>query len=142
MNMELIFKIFNTGILLPWLFLFVLPKWKGTTWMIQTKLPIVIVALGYLMMIIWSLFMVEGGGIDFTSFDSIKTAFGREDVMLAGWLHYLAFDLFVGMWIVEDAAKRVVPHYFVLPCLVLASVLGPVGFVLYWVLRQRYVPQL
>ena len=140
MNIELIFNIFNTGVLLPWLLLLVVPKWKGTQWMIQTKAPVVVIGLGYLMMIVWSLFMV-GGGIDFTSFDSIKAAFTREDVMLAGWLHYLAFDLFVGMWEAEDAAKRSIPHYWVAPCMVLTLMFGPVGFVLYWVLRQRFSVQ-
>jgi len=141
MNIELIFKIFNTGILLPWLLLAVLPNWKGTKWMIQTKLPVVLVALGYVVMIFWSLFMVEGNGVDFTSFYSIKAGFTRDDVMLAGWLHYLAFDLFVGMWEAEDAVKRGVPHYLLVPCLFFTLMFGPVGFVLYWVLRQRYTPQ-
>jgi hypothetical protein len=54
---------------------------------------------------------------------------------LAGWLHFLAFDLFVGAWIVCDARMRGLPFLLALPCLPFAFLFGPVGFVAWLGLR-------
>jgi hypothetical protein len=54
---------------------------------------------------------------------------------MAGWIHYLLFDLFVGAWEVRDAVRRDVPHWLVVPCLILTLILGPIGLLLYVVVR-------
>jgi hypothetical protein len=56
-------------------------------------------------------------------------------VLLAGWIHYLAFDLFVGSWEVRDAQRVGIHHLFVVPCLVLTVLFGPIGLLLYLLLR-------
>ena len=56
-------------------------------------------------------------------------------LLLAGWLHYLAFDLLIGTWEVRDARERGIPHVVVVPCLVLTFMLGPAGWLLYLALR-------
>jgi hypothetical protein len=61
--------------------------------------------------------------------------FTNEWAALAGWIHYLAFDLLVGTWEVKDSQERGISHWFVIPCLVLTFLLGPIGFLLYTVLR-------
>jgi hypothetical protein len=55
--------------------------------------------------------------------------------LLAGWTHYLAFDLFIGGWEVRDAQRRGVPHLFIVPALVLTFLLGPAGLLLYLATR-------
>ena len=139
MNLQTVFQFFNTAILLPWLLLIVLPKWKGTQWMVSTRLPVLIVAIAYLVIAVWDMSMGQGEGLDFSSIDALQKAFMRDEVMLIGWLHYLAFDLFVGMWEWTDAKRISMPHYVLVPCLVFTLMLGPIGFVLYWVFRQWYV---
>lgn len=57
-------------------------------------------------------------------------------LLLAGWVHYLAFDLFVGAWEAADARTRGVPHAAVLPCLVLTFLLGLAGFLPYLGVRR------
>lgn len=139
MNTELLFNVFNTAILLPWILLIFLPKWQGTQKMIAWKLPVLIIGVVYLGLLLFdSLGTPEASPIDMLSLSSIKAAFARDEVMLIGWIHYLAFDLFVGMWESVDAQKQGVPHYLLVPCLILTLMYGPVGFVLYWVFRQRY----
>ena len=56
-------------------------------------------------------------------------------MLLAGWLHYLAFDLFVGSWEVRDSRRVGVHHLLVIPCLFLTLMMGPVGLLAYLVLR-------
>jgi len=50
-------------------------------------------------------------------------------------VHFLAFDLFVGSWEVQDAQRHNIPHWMVVPCLVFTWLFGPVGLVLYLSLR-------
>ena len=51
----------------------------------------------------------EGGG--FGSLAAVATLFTVEELLLCGWIHYLAFDLFVGSWEVEDAQTRGIIGY-------------------------------
>lgn len=139
MNTELLFKIFNYGVLIPWMLMVFLPKWKGTKWMIEVRFPVLILAVAYLVLLVEHFITgPAGAGVDFTSMQSIKAAFTQDKVMLIGWLHYLAFDLFVGMWELTDAQKNQLPHYLLVPCLGFTLMYGPVGFVLYWMLRQYF----
>ena len=138
MDIQLLFKFFNYGILIPWALMILLPEWKGTRWMVRTRLPVLIIGLSYLFLTLWDAFFIQGGTIDFLSLESIKTAFSRDLVMLIGWLHYLAFDLFVGMWEMNDAQKIKLPHLLLIPCLLMTLLLGPIGFILYWVVSEMY----
>jgi hypothetical protein len=74
----------------------------------------------------------DGG---FGSLAGVASLFTAEGLLLAGWVHYLAFDLFVGSWEVEDARDRGLPHLLVIPCLLLTFMAGPAGLLLYLILR-------
>jgi len=139
MNTASLFNFFNSAILLPWALLLFLPKWKGTQKMIEWHLPVLILGIVYLILLVTDFFIISSGSpIDFLSLTGIKAAFTRDEVMLIGWVHYLAFDLFVGIWESVDAQKNELSHFLLVPCLILTLMYGPVGFVLYWVFRQWY----
>ena len=74
-------------------------------------------------------------GASFTSLAGVRILLSSEAALLGGWVHYLAFDLFVGAWEAEDAPRRKVPHWLLLPCLALTFVAGPVGLLLYLLVR-------
>ncbi len=77
--------------------------------------------------------MPEGGG--FGSLEAVGILFANPYVMTAGWIHYLAFDLFVGAWELNDSQKQGIPHWFVIPCLLITFILGPAGLALYLIIR-------
>ncbi len=81
--------------------------------------------LGY-----WS--RAEGG---FGSLDEVMALFTGREIALAGWLHYLAFDLFVGAWEVRTARREGIAFLLVVPCLVLTFLFGPAGFLAFAGLR-------
>ncbi len=58
--------------------------------------------------------------------------------LLAGWVHYLCFDLAVGAWETRDAYRRGVPHLWLIPCLLFTFPVGPLGLLLYAVVRRFY----
>ena len=71
----------------------------------------------------------------FSSLAQVEELFGVRELLLAGWLHYLAFDLFVGGWISERAARLQVPFWLLLPILALTFMFGPAGLLAYALLR-------
>ena len=78
----------------------------------------------------------DGG--DFGSLAGVKLLFSADALLLAGWIHYLAFDLFVGSWEVADARTSGVPHLLVLPCLFATLMAGPGGLLLYLAVKYGY----
>ena len=56
--------------------------------------------------------------------------------LLAGWVHYLAFDLFVGTWETRDAVARGISRWILAPCLLLTFLFGPIGWLAYHVARN------
>ena len=71
----------------------------------------------------------------FGSLAAVRELFGEPGLLAAGWLHYLAFDLFVGAWIAERAARLGLPHLVVLPLLVLTFLFGPAGLLAFSLVR-------
>jgi hypothetical protein len=61
--------------------------------------------------------------------------FDNPHIALAGWLHYLAFDLLIGMAIARVARAENIAFVLVVPCLVLTFLFGPAGFLAFAGLR-------
>lgn len=77
-------------------------------------------------------------GASFTTLEGVRLLLASEAALVAGWVHYLVFDLWVGSWEAEDAGRHGVPHVLLLPCLVLTLMAGPTGLLLYLLIRLRY----
>lgn len=117
------------GIVLPgWLLLVFLPKWKYSASLIAAIIIPVLLGLLY----VWLIFshMGESNG-GFGTLQEVRSFFLNDHLLLAGWVHYLAFDLFVGSWEIRDAQQIGLRHLVVVPCLVLTFLLGPSGLLLY-----------
>ncbi len=132
MKAETIFSIVNMTALLSWVVLAVAPRWTWTRKIILSGVIPLLLSVAYLMLIVLFFGKAEGG---FGSLADVMKLFTNQWVVLAGWIHYLAFDLFVGSWEVKDAQEKGVSHWFVLPCLVLTFLFGPIGFLLYNIIR-------
>ena len=74
----------------------------------------------------------------YSSLPDVMALFTDAHIALAGWVHYLAFDLFVGAWAVRHARKRCIPHLLVLPHLVLIFLFGPAGFLTYHAMQLAF----
>lgn len=77
----------------------------------------------------------SGAAGGFDRLAGVMRLFGTPGVALAGWVHYLAFDLVVGASITRTARAEGIPHLLVLPCLGLTFLVGPLGFLLFLALR-------
>jgi hypothetical protein len=135
MNASKLFELCSTLVMPAWLLLIVLPRAKWTRIIAAYAVPSAL-ALVYLTLLATNRFP-EGGG--FSSLAQVERLFSSEWLLLAGWIHYLAFDLFVGAWEVRDAARLGIPHGYVIPCLILTFLLGPIGLLLYFFIRAAVV---
>jgi hypothetical protein len=132
MNLETLFSVASTLVLPGWALLIFLPRWRWTARLIAAVLIPGILALLYVYLVVVHFFGAEGG---FGSLADVARLFEDPAVLLAGWVHYLAFDLFIGAWEVRDAQRVGLHHLLVVPCLVLTFMLGPAGLLLYLMLR-------
>jgi len=139
MSLEALFSAASTLVLPGWLLLALAPRFKWTARLVAPVLIPALLGLLYLYLILTRFPGAEGG---FGSLAEVRRLFGDEALLLAGWVHYLAFDLFVGSWEVRDAQRLGIPHLLVVPCLVLTFLFGPVGLLLYLVLRGALRRQL
>lgn len=125
-----LFQIANTVALLSWIALAVQPRRVAPT--LRFAVPGALAVL-YIWAIVTTVPSPEGG---FGTLAEVKQLFTNDRAVLAGWIHYLAFDLFIGCWEVLDAQQRRVSHWLVVPCLFLTFMLGPAGLLLYLGVRQ------
>ena len=133
MTTSAVFQFANTIAMLMWVLMILLPNWKWTRFLVDYKLVPILLSGLYIIYIVQS---VQGGGsMDFSSLESVKKLFTVEIAVLAGWLHYLAFDLVVGMWILDQNRVLKINHLILVPCLLGAFMFGPVGFLLYMIVR-------
>lgn len=138
---DLAFRIANLLALAGWLALAVSPpsrRWTPRVWQLTGWVLPLLLALGYV-----ALLLGHWGPGGFGSLAEVRQLFERPGLLAAGWLHYLAFDLFVGTWIARDAASRGLPHLLLLPCLALCLMFGPAGLLAYGVLvtLKRSLPR-
>lgn len=78
---------------------------------------------------------------NFTSIEGVRAIFGSDGGVTIGWVHYLAFDLFVGLWIAKDADAKGFGRVLQAPVLLLTFMLGPIGLFIWLVLRERAARQ-
>ena len=132
---ELLFTIANTTILIAWLPLLLAPKWSFTKQMLAFPYVPFILSFFYLF------FLLNDGGLaeaDFSSLAGILELYrnATPEAAAAGWMHYLAFDYWVGCWMLSDAQKKAVPHLLIVVPLLCTFMLGPVGIMLYVLFTQ------
>jgi hypothetical protein len=133
MTLEGLFSTCNILAMAGWILLLVAPRQRLAMWIAGTGLPLTLAAV-YL--VVFALHARESSG-GFSSLAAVAELFGNRWLLLAGWVHYLAFDLFIGAWETRDAMARRVPRLLLAPCLVMTFMLGPIGLLGYHLVRAR-----
>ena len=140
MHLEGIFSGLSALAMIGWLALALAPLQRS--WCAAfARILALLLAAAYLAQFFLTTEHVDGGG--FSTLAGVAALFSNPGNLMMGWTHYLAFDLFIGSWEVEDAAANGVPHWLLLPCLFLTLMVGPIGLLLYFLVRaakQRFFP--
>lgn len=132
MNLDpaVVFRVANGVALLGWVLLVASParvRWAPAARRIAGRWLPLGFALVYVPML--ALHWPAGGG--FGSLAEVQALMASPGALVAGWLHYLAFDLFVGAWIAGRAAEFGWPHALLVPVLLLTFLFGPAGLLAY-----------
>ena len=76
-------------------------------------------------------------GGHFGSLAGVTALFASPGKLVGGWVHFLAFDLWLGRWMVDDLQAQQRSRWLLLPCLPLTFLFGPAGLLLYCGLKAH-----
>lgn len=141
MDYELLYRIINLGVLPAWLLLAFAPQARVTTSLVHSGIYPLVYGLIYTVLLVW--LMAFGAGAadgNMNTAAGVAVIFSHPHGILLGWTHYLVFDLFVGAWIVRDGARQGIAHWKLFPILFCTLMFGPVGLMLYFILRKLSTP--
>ncbi|MFM7378502.1 MAG: ABA4-like family protein [Erythrobacter sp.] len=139
MDWALVFKAVNLLALAGWTALILLPRWPA--------LLSAILYLGVgLLCLVYAVSLIGvvgglipnpgGGGADFFSITGIRAIFATDGGVTIGWTHYLAFDLFAGLWIARDADAKDFSRWLQAPILFATLMAGPIGLGIWLLVRE------
>ncbi len=140
MDWDFAFRIANYWAMAFWVVLAFLPR-KPLTMSFIMYGGIAVLALSYVLLLasLWSGRMDPGGAVaqvDFARLSGIMGMFATKGWMVLGWVHYLCFDLFVGLWIARDADGKGIGRIWQVPILLATFMFGPVGLLLWLIARE------
>ncbi|MCU0404230.1 MAG: ABA4-like family protein [Chitinophagaceae bacterium] len=138
MSPETIFSVTNALALFSWIFLLLFP-FRPLTNKVLIGVPVTLLAIAYAWLVFQSL--SPGDFEKFQTLEGITSLFSVPGAVLVGWIHYLAFDLMAGLFIANNAAKHGIRHIVIVPCLIFTFMLGPVGLLLYLIIRWSLTKQ-
>ena len=140
LNYENIYLIANIGVIPCWLLLIFLPRAIITKILVKSVIIPLLLSTAYIF-ISYQIYMTENIFEIFNLYMGINelyAIFSNEAFLLIFWLHFLSVNLFVGNWIANDGNVYMVPRFLIIISLVLTYFTGPVGLVLYWLIRILY----
>lgn len=138
--METLFSLGSLLVLPFWLLMILLPHWRWTERIMRSPLVSLAPALLYA-----ALVLPQIGGLMLAlarpTLSDVAALLGTPAGATIGWVHFLAFDLFVGRWAYLDSRARQISAWLMTPLLFMVLMLGPFGFLLYLAARSFYQPR-
>jgi hypothetical protein len=123
--------------ILAWVLMIFLPKWRVTQWLVRSAIVPALLAVLYVIGIV---LLIGENGIgfmsDFGGAEGVTRLMARPEIALVAWIHFLVFDQLVGIFIIRDNMHhRYVPIPVQSVILFLTLMLGPLGFLSYYLIR-------
>jgi hypothetical protein len=123
-----------------WLVLILFPTFS------MTNTYVILIAIGLLCGLYGYLLFIKKNHDDtiypkgnFSTLEGVVNLFKNPRGVLVGWIHYLAFDLMVGLYIKQEATQLNIPHGWQIPCFLLTLLFGPLGLLLFFVIKLYYL---
>ena len=145
LTFENIYLWINFGILPFWFMIIAVPRSNFTQFFVNSVILPLILSATYIFVIYQAILLDEPILDLFTlylSIENLYTIFASESFLLVFWLHFLSLNLFLASWISRDAIKYNITRGVVFVPLVLVYFVGPLGLVLYWIMRVFYSKRL
>ncbi|MEL7199119.1 MAG: ABA4-like family protein [Pseudomonadota bacterium] len=140
MDWGTMFSLVNGGAMVAWVALVFLPRWPALL------SGVLYIAVG-LLCFVYAVSLIGivsglipagegGGGANFTTIEGVRGLFASDGGVTVGWTHYLAFDLFVGLWIARDADAKGINRFIQAPILFATLMAGPLGLFIWLIVRE------
>ncbi len=134
---ENIYLVANWGVIPFWLLLIFVPNHQLTNFLAQSVIVPLLFAVSYAFLS-YNIFL-DGNIFDgfelYNGLDGLYSMFANEALLLVFWLHFLAISLFTGAWLIRDSKRYFIPKIITIPSLILTYFSGPIGLVIYWLIR-------
>jgi|TARA_B110000967_G_C18369571_1_gene309859 hypothetical protein len=141
---ENIYLFANWGVVPFWLLLALIPNHAITKFFCHSIIVPLILASAYIF--IARQIILEGNIFEgfklYLGLDGLSEVYNNESLMLIFWLHFLAISLFIGSWIARDCQRHMVPKILSIPCIAITYFTGPVGIIVYWLIRIFYAKKI
>lgn len=133
--MDLFFRAANLLVLPIWTLMILLPRWRWAARIIRSPLVSAAPAILYAVLVLPRLGAIWPA-VSRPTLCGVEALLGSPAGATIAWVHFLAFDLFVGRWIYLDSQERRISSWLITPVLFLTLMLGPAGFLCYLVIRS------
>ena len=144
-TVEMIYLWINVGVIPFWLILLFFPQSKICGIFITSIFPSLVLGSLY----IYLIYYFYNSGYDFIEnfslylgFFELRDLFENEAFLIVFWIHFLSINLFCGAWIARDSQKLFISKYLIFFPLVLTYFIGPVGILLYWLIKIIYAKRI
>lgn len=139
MAWDALFGAVNLLALIAWTALILLPRWPALLAAVL-YLGVGVLCLAYaagLIGVVSGLIPTPGGGgANFSTIAGVRAIFASDAGVTIGWTHYLAFDLFVGLWIARDGDAKAISRFLQAPVLLVTFLAGPIGLGAWLLVRE------
>lgn len=135
MSPDELFQLASSVAMLGWVILILLPRRYDILFAIPQYVIPFGLSLLYAGLILTNIYTVNGG---YGSLADVSALMGKDEILLAGWVHYLAFDLFIGAWIARQSDALGIPRVIQAALLLATFMFGPVGLALFLMMRVGY----
>ncbi len=135
--METLFSLSNLFVMPFWLLMIVLPHWRWTQRIMATLWPVGLLAALYTVLLLTQV-GGDAAGLRSPTAAGIASLLSTPAGATVAWVHFLAFDLFVGRWAYLDSRARGVSAWLVSPSLFFVLMAGPLGLLLYLLVRALW----
>lgn len=134
MTMENIFSLSSLLVMPFWFLMAFVPTWKWSKRIIGSAWIAAPAAILYVFLVLPGIQDILPQVMN-PELTGIAATLGTPEGATIAWVHFLAFDLFVGRWVYLDSRKRNINPFIMFPFIFFTLMLGPLGFLAYLVLR-------
>jgi ABA DEFICIENT 4-like len=128
--METLFNISGLFVLPFWLLMIVAPHWRVTLRILKSPFVIMAPVIAYVILVLPQIGTLLPKVMG-PKLPEIAAVLGTPQGATIAWMHFLAFDLFVGRWAYLDSRERGISAWLMAPILFFILMLGPLGFLIY-----------
>ena len=140
-TLDIMYLWVNIGVLPFWLMIIFFPQSQICRYLATSIFPLLLLSIAYGFVIYQSYL----NSYDFLSnfnlylgIDFVSDLFSDKSYLLMFWIHFVSVNLFLGGWILKNSQKFNINKVILAFPLIITYLIGPIGIVLYWVIKIFY----